>query len=412
MSSYLSKLVVILYASSIRVLARRNTEVSPNGQAAYYSLPFSKSVHQGAQTFNSLLSSASNEGFLSHGIWGNDCFTQALRSFSRECRDLLPTEKSRLAFMLTRCQLIIHGLEPSDRRLQCGPLEVFKICVSRLSDRENTLYVEMLSQIDSACLFIQNLHFEKHAEMLLNDLVNAGSKNHDLVHKISQELMNLLQGIQRQNNNASAAAAAFSDIFTGHIRSVERQLNDIVNDISSIFVDIQADSKAISRFQESLRSDLEKIIEYQGKTELAMKSLLGKDITRKDVFFYMTAILALVLAGSVGIAKTPRKLFFVWIASSLTLERLLSLDDQYRPIVRKLVGVTTVCWYIAAHSGWLEAIALNIDMMKYTSEISLREIDGTAQDRGAKATGEEAQAPLTPSPLRRSNRLRERRTHS
>jgi len=73
-----------------------------------------------------------------------------LRQFSSECRDLKPSQKARLAYSLTRCQLEVHGEADTEGRLRCSPSQLLKHCLDRLTDREANLYVSQLSHIDTS----------------------------------------------------------------------------------------------------------------------------------------------------------------------------------------------------------------------------------------------------------------------
>jgi len=113
----------------------------------------------------SLKHAAGSETFLDKML-GTNCYSRAVSDLEHDCSRLDQVQKSRLALGLANCQLATQGQDT----FPCSNSEPLRACVDRLPDRENFMYIEFLTHVDSMCLFIQNQQFEKHTEMLLNTL--------------------------------------------------------------------------------------------------------------------------------------------------------------------------------------------------------------------------------------------------
>lgn len=124
----------------------------------------------GEQEYQHLVSQSHKENGFLDWAFGTNCHSRALKAIEKKCQELDSESKSRLALLLMHCQLQI---EEQVRSPQCRNTERLKDCVSRLSARENLLYIEFLSHIDSMCLFLQNQEFEKQTEYLLHVLVSG-----------------------------------------------------------------------------------------------------------------------------------------------------------------------------------------------------------------------------------------------
>ena len=351
-----------------------------------FRLPNHHQREEGKRRYQAIQSAAGSEG-LWDKVWGSDCFTSALRSFDSECRALAPSAKSRLAFMLTRCQLLVHG-EVDDGRLKCDRSTILKLCLDGLTDREHTLYSEILGQIDVACLFIQNLNFEANAERVLNSLVEYGVENVRNVATLSRDLDVMLTTMHRQRDNATRSAAAFASQMDG----VREQIARAAADIRDIFEAIHADAAAVRRYQESIKADIGALVELQHATTKTLR-VIASDITRKDVIFYTGCIMVLVLATSIGVPSKPRGVYFTWLASVLCIERAFPLTTVTKNIVRQGIGgLVLTCWFLAE---WFKR-----------------------QDVAARSSGGFVTDPVTPRaeerplpserPVRRSSRARRR----
>ena len=114
---------------------------------------------------SSLQSGADTETFLDKML-GTNCYSRAVAELQKDCGGLNQVQKTRLALHLTNCQLATQG----QRTYPCSQNEHLRVCMDRLPDRENSLYIEFLTHVDSMCLFIQNQQFEKYTETMLNTL--------------------------------------------------------------------------------------------------------------------------------------------------------------------------------------------------------------------------------------------------
>ena len=309
-----------------------------------YALPRETDV--GERSLNAIQAAAKSEGLLDK-MWGRNCFSQALRQFDSQCQDLGPAQKARLAFSLTRCQLLIQG-EQDEPRLHCKPSIILKTCLNGLSSREHSIYVELLSSIDVACLFIQNVEFERHAEQVLNDLVRYGVDNSKLVSKLSQELHILLGVVGKQNNNASTAAAAFK----GQLHDLHEQVTQTAVDIRQLFETIKSDAAVVERFQQSLKTDINALIDLQSTTARSLQSVVAADVTLQDTAFFAAAILFLVLSNSVGVPAKLRAIYFSWIVSVLAIERTFRMTSQSKVLLRKGLGFIVVTGWICIE--WIQ----------------------------------------------------------
>ena len=120
---------------------------------------------EGQSQISTLQSAAKTETFLDKML-GTNCYSRAVKELQHDCAHLDQAQKSRLALRLANCQLATQGQDT----YPCSDNEPLRACVERLPDRDNYMYIEFLTHVDSMCLFIQNQDFEKHTEFMLNQL--------------------------------------------------------------------------------------------------------------------------------------------------------------------------------------------------------------------------------------------------
>jgi len=223
---------------------------------------------------------------------------------------------------------------------------MLKTCLNGLSSREYAIYVELLSSIDVACLWIQNVNFEATAETVLNDLVRYGVENSALVSKLGQELDTMYRSILRHNMNATAAAAAFATQLNA-INLMHVEIRDAAADIRELFKTIKSDTKGIENFHKSIKKDITALVELQQSTTRTLQGLAA-DIPWPDTAFYAAGVLLLVLSTSIGVPAKPRALYFCWIMSVLALERAFHMSGPSKVLLRKGIGVVVVLgWFCA-----------------------------------------------------------------
>jgi len=138
---------------------------APAGPSPRFSVVPLDRQKEGLTQIASLKAAAESETFLDKML-GTNCYTSAVNNLEQDCQRLDQVQKSRLALGLANCQFATQGQDT----FPCSNSEPLRACVDRLPDRENFMYIEFLTHVDSMCLFIQNQQFEKHTEMLLNTL--------------------------------------------------------------------------------------------------------------------------------------------------------------------------------------------------------------------------------------------------
>ncbi|KAH7618238.1 hypothetical protein Ndes2526B_g07161 [Nannochloris sp. 'desiccata'] len=148
--------------SSPRTPSRSSAQAGP---PPHFSVVPLDRQREGLTQIASLQAAAGTETFLDKML-GTNCYSRAVSDLERDCSRLDQLQKSRLALGLANCQLATQGQDT----FPCSNTETLRACVDRLPDRENFMYIEFLTHVDSMCLFIQNQQFEKHTEMLLNTL--------------------------------------------------------------------------------------------------------------------------------------------------------------------------------------------------------------------------------------------------
>jgi hypothetical protein len=133
-------------------------------QPRFSSVP-AHSLAEGSKAIRSLEQGANAESFMDIML-GTNCYSRAVAALKQDCKYLDQEMKSWLALRLANCQLATQG----SATFACRNNDSLRKCVENLSDREHQLYVEFLTHVDSMCLFIQNQHFEKYTENMLNRL--------------------------------------------------------------------------------------------------------------------------------------------------------------------------------------------------------------------------------------------------
>lgn len=256
------------------------------------------------------------------------------------------------------CQLVVQGESRNDARLQCSPDETLKFCVNRLTDREHALYIEMLSNIDTICLYIQNQEFERHAEHMLNVLMSGSSTASTRIKGIQRDLdvlhSDLLQQRKLQENislNTSMSILVIQHAF----ENLQNRLHSLMQDVSNAFDQIKHDASEVVEFQREIKNDITttfmytesifaSIQKYQEKTDRTLSTILGSSYSKADFWFYGSCILALFIMSSLGISTKTRMLFISWFISSLVVER--ALVSQYGSNIWWLEHIPQVKSYV------------------------------------------------------------------
>jgi hypothetical protein len=314
-------------------------------------------------------------------LWGNACHTRALAKVSKDCRELDIVEKSRLALLLMYCQLVVQGESRNDVRLQCSPEEHLKFCVKRLTDREHALYIEMLSNIDTICLYIQNQEFERHAEHMLNVLMSGSSTAGTRIKGIQRDLdilhSDLLQQRKFQENlslNTSNSMLMIQHAF----ENLQLRLHSLMQDVSNAFDQIKHDASEVVEFQKEIKNDITttfmytesifaSIQKYQEKTDRTLSKILGSSYSKADFWFYGSCILTLFIMSSLGISTEKRLLFISWFGSSLMVER--ALVSQYGSNTWWMEQIPLVKSYVRKT---LAILVLLFSLKRYTKSTKAR----------------------------------------
>ena len=338
---------------------------------------------------------ASNQETMMDYLWGTNCHSKALAALKKECRDLRPTEKSRLALMLLFCQ-VVHVQEHHEaaERLTCRQGDLLKVCVNRLSDREHSMYVEMLTHIDTMCLYIQNQDFEKFAEHMLNKIVKGSHAVARRMTDIENDLDIIRDTIRHQRNmhkdmyrNMSTGMEmmeryferqkdvmqAMSSIYSHSMRLVQESTQRLEHMMESSSQKLQATFKTMreeaseaAMTQEAIKHDLkaiqestttigslfQSIHEYQRRTDKALSKILGSSYSLQDGVFFGFGILVVLAMGQVGISLETRAYVCIWLGISLILERSIgNIWDMIKYNV-EFYGQYGII------SGWLQRIIL------------------------------------------------------
>lgn len=352
-------------------------------------------IQRRGRGFLDAIQRASNQETMMDYLWGTNCHSKALSALKKECRDLRPTEKSRLALMLLFCQLVhVQEHHEAAERLTCRQGDLLKVCVNRLSDREHSMYVEMLTHIDTMCLYIQNQDFEKFAEHMLNKIVRGSHAVAQRMTDIEKDLgiirdtirhqrdmhknmyRNMSTGIEMMEQyfqRQKVVMQAMSSIYSHSMRLVqesterlEYMMESSSNKIHGTFQAIREEASEAAMAQEAIKHDLKVIQEstttigslfqsmhdYQRRTDRALSKILGSSYSLQDGLFFGFGILMVVAMGSVGISLETRAYVCLWLGISLILERsIMNLSD----IFKYNLGFYTKYGII---SDWLQGIIL------------------------------------------------------
>lgn len=323
-------------------------------------------IQRGEKYLNTL-EKASHQESLVDLLWGNACHTNALSKVSKDCRELQLAEKSRLALLLMYCQLVVQGESRSNPRLQCNAGEPLKVCVNRLTDRENALYIEMLSNIDTICLYIQNQEFEKYAEHMLNVLIRGSSLASQSIQVIQRDLDSIRSDLLHQSKmQAQMSMNTTKNMVAVHeaFEYLKFSLQSMMADVSNSFDQIRDGANDVAKLQRELKSDIsaafvytesafDVIQDYQRKTERTLSNILGSSYTKADFWFYGTCIMSLFLMSGLGVSLEKRLYFIAWFGASMVIERsivsrygtsawLVQDIPQFKIYCRRLLALLTV----------------------------------------------------------------------
>jgi hypothetical protein len=158
-------LLALAFAPHCHAWGRTAAKPEPQAPVPRFSAVPAAAAREGQVQVHSLQGAAGAETFLDKML-GTNCYTRAVADLQRDCRGMEPEQKSRLALRLANCQLATQG----GGTWPCAADEPLRVCVNRLPDRDNALYIEFLTHADTMCLFIQNQEFEKYTEQMLNRL--------------------------------------------------------------------------------------------------------------------------------------------------------------------------------------------------------------------------------------------------
>lgn len=176
--------------------SRASSHASPPPQ--FNVVPLER-FREGQAQVSTLQAAAKTETFLDKML-GTNCYSRAVKELQRDCKHLDQVQKSRLALRLANCQLATQG----QGTYPCSDEEPLRKCVERLPDRDNFLYIEFLTHVDSMCLFIQNQDFEKHTEFMLNQLSEGAGY-------ASEQLARMGSHTQRLSEDAAAIKISTED---------------------------------------------------------------------------------------------------------------------------------------------------------------------------------------------------------
>lgn len=285
--------------------------------------------------------------------------------------------------MLMYCQLVVQGESRSNPRLQCHAEEALKFCVNRLTDRENALYIEMISNIDTICLYIQNQEFEKYAEHMLNVLMKGSSTAAQSIKGIQRDLNILRSDILHQRKlqehlimNTSSNLLVIQQTFA----VLQTRLHSLMQDVSNSFDQIKHEAHEVAAFQKEIKRDITMTImytenifasiqEYQRKTDRTLSKILGSSYSKSDFLFYGSCVLSVLIMSGSGISLEKRFLFIVWFGSSLILERMLL--SQYGAPTGWLDYIPQIKSYIRRTLAVL-ILLLSWTKHRYTNKLRVR----------------------------------------
>jgi len=343
-------------------------------------------------------------------IFGKSCYTEAMRRIQRDCRDLSPEDNSRLALLLMYCQQIVQGEDRSNARLKCGNDELLKSCIGRLTERENAMYIEFLTHVDSICMFLQNQGFEKYAESVLNNLVTESSSAltkistlHSGLESLTRDLINqknlqqkfhtnmtqsvelmrrmhLDLNIQQKNLQVTAMKQysesteavyestrrleALVESATENLREAIRDFRKEADATAAIQREIKEDIQGISNYTSSLGTFFESVHEYHKKSEHLLLKILGSNYSTSDGFFYGFGAIFLLGSSIIGVSMSIRLYLIVWMVVCLFLERFFASFSG----IGLMMGLTTVKSLIRKGVGLILVVGFLSSFLKKLNE--------------------------------------------
>ena len=391
---------LILVTALFSILGIPQSTVVGGVHQPKYTLGDKQHVERGEKYLN-LIEKYQKQESLLDVLFGKSCYTEAMRRIQRDCRDLSPEDNSRLALLLMYCQQIVQGGDRSNARLKCDNGELLKNCIGRLTERENAMYIEFLTHVDSICMFLQNQGFEKYAESVLNNLVTGSSSAlekisilHSGLESLARDLLNqknlqqkfhanmtlsveLMQrmhldlDVQQKKMQNTAIKQYSESIEVVHestrrlealVESATENLREAIQDFrkeadatAAIQREIKEDIQGISAYTSSLGTFFESVHEYHKKSEDLLLKILGSNYSTSDGLFYGMGALFILGSSIVGVSLSIRLYFIVWMAVCLFLERyfasfsgtgLMSLIPV-KSLIRKGVGLLLAVGFLS-----------------------------------------------------------------
>ncbi|KAK9826147.1 hypothetical protein WJX81_000426 [Elliptochloris bilobata] len=192
-------------------------------------------------------------------LFRTDCYSAALQQLSVErCKDLGSEQRTRLAMLMTNCQLSVLG----DVTFPCRLDMTLKQCNEGMSSRAFDLFGNIFANVDSICLFLLNQDFQRRTEQMLNAL-------HGSAHEAEQALSSVFGGL-------SQAQARLGDI-GGTLAGVDKRQKGLEATMGSNLASVRALEQKAAAMQGSLQSIAENEALLLERQSRALRSLADLD---------------------------------------------------------------------------------------------------------------------------------------
>jgi len=345
----------------------------------YQSYPVD-SVKQGKEEYGKIKEAAQTESVVDY-IFGTDCYSKAVRSLDKGCKLMTPDEHSTLAFLLTNCFLDHSGR----RTMRCAGNNI-RDCTSSMDEEAFSTYQHFFINIYNICIFLENDNFQKQTEHLVQKLYRSTDdifgRMVDMKDKLDQQ-EGQMKGLSSQVLEVSKMQRLVEEGVTRGIQEVvslqksaanlehqmntslqvemmlyDRQLQLIERHESHEQMEAARASRVESHFQmfedfqqrmmewqqryqemqdhllsssetlmsrsNDLQDTLIKLLDYEAKTEKAIRQVLGRSFRVYDLAVYIIGMVVGLALGNVKKTHGAGGPVFAVFCVGLLIHRFLS----------------------------------------------------------------------------------------
>ena len=191
----------------------------------------------------------------------NDCFKQALNLLNTMCPTQTQTDRDKLAFLFTNCQLQSDGL----RQVVC--YDGAKSCPDEMTDKQYTLFGSIRLHLDSMCTWISH-------DARLAAINEATARMHHAIYETSSAIDRLSRTVSVTSGKIESSVTTSLQLLNSHSEQ-SKQHFAYLSEQGKIFSEGQEDA---ARFADELRMSLSKM-SSKAEEQNRKHSALLQDIT-------------------------------------------------------------------------------------------------------------------------------------